>query len=114
MQIGFIVEGLHDREKVLEVFPHSIVVVTESRINNRVKLAVHEMLVQVDIAFILTDPDETGDIHASKLNDTFNLPRIRPDEKQCAVTRGTKTNYGVEYMKNSDLYNLIYNVIRGL
>lgn len=99
MRCGFLVEGFNDEQKVKQVFPDALFVVTKgTRMNGRVKMDVKAVLTQCDQFVLLTDPDEAGDVLANMVLREFpTLSRVRLDREKCLCLRNRKWKVGVEH-----------------
>lgn len=105
MKYGFIIEGVNDEDKLLTVLPDAICVVTKgTRIDNRIKSEVTNMLNLCDEVFLLLDPDEAGDRLEQMLLKCFpSMRRVKLDSKQCLCYRNHRVKVGVEHCSNSYL-----------
>lgn len=102
---GFIVEGVHDKDKVSRLVRGSVFVVAEGqRYNNRVANGVRKMVQDCTYVYILTDPDETGDKLADMVwKDYPTMGRIYMDPEQCLCERQHKMKIGVEHATDAYL-----------
>lgn len=107
--MGFVVEGFHDEEKVLKVVPTAHVVVTKgTRLDNRVRMDLNKALLVCDKVWLLTDPDEAGDLLARALRKEFpSLERVLLDKKECLSYRTNKVKVGVEHCSDEYLFNVL-------
>lgn len=99
MRLGFIVEGTNDERIVKAVKPGCEVVTTRgTRFNNAIKQRIEEMQSKVDKVYILTDPDNAGDLMAVKLKEFYGFERVSLDPDKCKkyIGRG-KWKTGVEH-----------------
>lgn len=105
MKYGFVVEGFNDETKLLKVLPNAQVVVTKgTRLNNRVKSDINDALATCDKVFLLTDPDEAGDLLSSMILEVFPfLERVLLNKKECLCYRNHKTKVGVEHCSDEYL-----------
>lgn len=105
MKYGFVVEGFHDEEKVLKVMPKAYVVVTKgTRFDNRVRMDVNQAFLTCDKVFLVTDPDEAGDLLATTLLNEFpNLERVMLDKSECLSYRKNRVKVGLEHCSNEYL-----------
>ncbi|MFP3728086.1 hypothetical protein U8V72_23180 [Priestia filamentosa] len=111
--MGFVVEGFHDETKVLKVVPHSHVVVTKgTRFDNRVRMDVEEALQKCSKVFLLTDPNEAGELLANTLLNEFPmLERVLLDKKECLSYRKNRVKVGVEHCSNEYLHQVLRNYL---
>jgi ribonuclease M5 len=97
--LGLIVEGFNDELKLRQVLPSAYFVVTKgTRMNNRVRMDVDKALQVCSELFILTDPDDAGDVLTGMLLQYYpNLRRIFLDREQCKAFRWDRLKIGVEH-----------------
>lgn len=109
MKIGFIVEGFNDEDKLLTVLPSAHVVVTKgTRLNNRVRMDINNALSKCSKVYLLTDPDESGNLIANKLILEFPmLTRIFLDAKECKCYRNNRLKIGMEHCTHSYLASVL-------
>lgn len=114
MRYGFIVEGFNDEAKLREVVPNAHFVVTKgTRMNGRVKMDLESALGVCDEVFLLTDPDEAGDILASMINKLHpTLKRVTLDRNKCLCYRGRKLKVGVEHCDRDYLRGVLESYIK--
>ena len=110
---GFVVEGVHDQDKLAMVVPTAQFVVTEgTRFNNRISDAILDLICTCDRVYLLTDPDHAGDILAEMVNNEFpNLRRIRLAQSQCKCYRRGRIKIGVEHASTEYLTKVLSNYI---
>lgn len=98
---GFIVEGTHDADKVERLFPNARCVVTNgTRFKNRTKMDIDDLIHSTSETFVLTDPDEAGDLLARRIMNHysyFKLRRIALEPEHC--TEQKMTPKGKPYLK---------------
>jgi len=113
---GFIVEGFNDELKIKQLIPNTHVVVTRgTRLNNRVRMDINLALKQCHSVYLLTDPDEAGDLLANMvLREYPNLKRIYLDPEQCKCYRNNRLKIGVEHATDSYLFYVLKQIIYGL
>ena len=101
MKIGFIVEGHHDANHIRNIFglKYEFVVTNGTRFTNRTRMDIDKMIRFVDKVYILTDPDEAGDIIASKIQEVYpQLERIELTPTLCEYrNRKYELLIGVEF-----------------
>ena len=101
MKIGLIVEGHHDANHIRGVFgfKYEFVVTNGTRFTNRTRMDIEKMMRFVDKVYILTDPDEAGNIIAQMISDKYpELERINLDPEKCVyLDRRFQQWCGVEY-----------------
>ncbi len=101
MKYGFIVEGHHDVNRIRSVFglKHQFVVTNGTRFTNRTKMDIDKLIRAVDKVYILTDPDEPGDLIAASIQNTYpQLERLHLEPQQCKfIDSRSRVSYGVEY-----------------
>lgn len=97
--IGFIVEGFHDEDKLRLLLPKAHVVVTNgTRLNNRVRMDIDVALSTCEEVFLLTDPDEAGDILAKMILVEYpKLQQVSIDPKMCKCLRNNRWKTGIEH-----------------
>lgn len=86
---GFIVEGTRDTEMVQSLFLNTYCISTGgTRFNNRCRINTDKALETCEEVFILTDPDEAGDILAEMIRKKYpNLRRILLDPAYCTENK---------------------------
>lgn len=96
---GFIVEGFNDESKVFQVLPHSHIAVTKgTRFNNRVRMDINALLSTCTEVFVLTDPDDAGQVLAEMIQKEFpQLTRLSLDANECQCYRNNRLKIGVEH-----------------
>ena len=111
---GFIVEGLHDKDKLEQNFSNIKAVHCDGTVmNNRVRRRIDNLILECDEVFIFTDPDKAGDDFAEVLvNNGYDYKRLRLDSEMCKVNRGSKVKIGVEHVDNKYLQS--YFEMQGL
>jgi ribonuclease M5 len=111
--LGFIVEGFHDESTVKRVVPSAYFVVTNgTRMNNRVRMDVNKALEVCTEIFILTDPDEAGDILTEMLLKYYpSLQRIFLDRDHCKCYRRDRLKIGVEHCSDEYLTTVLSKYI---
>lgn len=107
MKIGLIVEGHHDVNHIRGIFgfKYEFVVTNGTRFTNRTRMDIDKMVRFVDKVYILTDPDEAGNIIAGMISNEYpDLERIHLDAEKCKyLDRRHQQWCGVEY---ADPYHL--------
>lgn len=115
MQVGFIVEGFHDENRIANVFGRRFptVVTQGTRFTRRTRMDIDKILSEVDELYILTDPDEAGDIIANTIQSEYpQLKRIHVDASKCVyVDRKYRQWTGVEYAQADYLKELLSQYI---
>lgn len=111
---GFIVEGFHDVDKLSLIFPNDYFVVTNgTRINNKLKNNIMKAFNECHVLYLITDPDEAGELLAKKLLNLFpTLQQIHLDKEKCKCYRNHKLKIGLEHASLDYLLDLFeeYNV----
>lgn len=101
MKFGLIVEGHHDANHIRNVFgyKYEYVVTNGTRFTNRTRMDIERMMRFVDKVYILTDPDEAGDLIAQNISEAYpTLERITLDPEYCKyLDRRYQQWCGVEY-----------------
>lgn len=113
---GFIVEGFHDEDKLRQLLPQAHIVVTNgTRLNNRVRMDIEAALASCDKLFLLTDPDEAGDILAKMiLNEYPKLQQIPLDAKMCKCFRNNRWKTGLEHCEIPYLESVLSMYIKDI
>lgn len=112
MKVGFIVEGTHDEAKLLLNFPSAKFAITKgTRFSKRTKMDIQGLIDSVDQAFILTDPDESGDALAEMISAIFSLPRIHLEAERCMCYRNRKLKIGVEHADDVYLKSVLEPIL---
>lgn len=111
--MGFVVEGFNDEQKVKEVVPYAVCVVTKgTRMNGRVKMDMEKALKECDEVFLLTDPDEAGGQLAAMILQHYpQLKRITLEREQCLCYRNRKLKVGVEHCEPTYLKSVLSHYI---
>lgn len=103
MKIGLIVEGHHDENRLRAIFglKFQFVVTNGTRFTNRTRIDIEKLIRFTDRVYILTDPDEAGDILASKISEVYpDLKRIIVDPERCKyLDRRYRQWCGIEYIE---------------
>jgi ribonuclease M5 len=109
LKYGFVVEGFNDENKLLEVLPNAHVVVTKgTRLDNRVRIDINNALNKCNDVFLITDPDEAGNILANMLLNEFPvLKRIFLDADECKCYRNRRFKIGLEHCTHEYLYSVL-------
>jgi ribonuclease M5 len=109
--MGFVVEGFNDESKVLSVINNASCVVTKgTKIDNRVKKSVNELIDTCDKVFLLTEPDEAGNRLTTMLLKFYPfLVRIQLDREECLCYRNHKVKVGVEHCTDEYLLKVLSN-----
>ena len=114
MKVGLIVEGHHDANRIRAVFgfKHEFVVTNATRFTNRTSRDIDKMLRFIDKAYILTDPDEAGDIIAGMISNEYpQLERINIDPERCKYINRNHTQYcGVEFVEPQHIKDVFTKV----
>lgn len=110
MNVGYVVEGTNDKAKVIGVIPDARVVVTQgTRMNNRIRTAVKQLLTECNAVYILSDPDHAGDILADMLMREFpQLERINLDREECKIYTPRGIKIGVEHCAEEYLKRVLF------
>lgn len=110
---GFIVEGIHDEDRILELLPTAEFVVTGgTKFNNKISDAILQLVCDCKKTYILTDPDYSGDILANMILEEFpNLRRIKLAKSMCRSIRRRKLNIGVEHASLDYLEQVLSNYV---
>ncbi|WP_445678053.1 toprim domain-containing protein [Psychrobacillus sp. FSL K6-1464] len=97
--LGFIVEGFHDEDNLKLLLPTAYVVVTNgTRLNNRVRMDIDGAISSCEKVFLLTDPDEAGELLAGMIKKEYPcLLQIHLDSKMCMCYRNNRWKTGVEH-----------------
>lgn len=97
--MGFVVEGVNDEKRLKELMPGASYVVTNgTRMNNRVKMDLNKALAECDEVFLLTDPDEAGELLAQMVLRQYPfLKRVLLERSKCLTYRNDKLKVGVEH-----------------
>jgi 5S rRNA maturation endonuclease (ribonuclease M5) len=116
MKAVVIVEGLKDKDQILNAFdgdPDVITLVTEgTKMNNRIRAEIEDYFRQGIKAYILSDPDEAGQHLAEMIQYWYpEIPRLEVDFKECAYFTGKKFKAGIEYASYDYLKELISPLI---
>lgn len=108
LKLGFVVEGTNDAYLLERLYPNVMVVTTRgTRFDNRVRNLIDEMLNEVDLAFLLFDPDEPGINFGKLILEEYLLPQIHLDPVKCMCYRNHKWKCGVEHANEDYLKKII-------
>jgi ribonuclease M5 len=107
--IGLIVEGYSDERRIREVTDEfHIVVLNGTRFSNRERDLIENAMEICTSVYILSDPDSAGDWIADKLKKKYpELTRIEVDPKKACFLKWKGYKFGVEYMSNKDLLEIL-------
>lgn len=101
--VGFIVEGYGDDMHLYRVLGkrYHTVVTNGTRFTNRTRMDIDAVMAIVDTLYILTDPDDAGDVIANMILKEYpNLERIHLDAEHCKyLDRKYRQFTGVEYAR---------------
>lgn len=110
MKYGFVVEGFNDEKRLREFFAKynmftdaHFVVTKGTRLDGRTKLDMANLLENVDKVYVLTDPDEAGDVLYGKLNEMYNLDKLQFKADKCRCYRRGRMKVGVEHAYDDHL-----------
>lgn len=113
MKVGYVVEGFNDERTILGIFPDAVIAVTKgTRYNRRVRMDIQKTIDQCDVVFILTDPDEPGDLLAEYVHKEFDLTRIQVDPEQAICYRNGKKKIGIEHCDPDYLQRLLTGALK--
>lgn len=114
--MGFVVEGLNDEKNLKQAMPSAYCVVTNgTRMNNRVKMDLRKALEECDVVYLLTDPDEAGDVLAQMVwRQCPSLERVSLDQSQCLSYRNDRLKVGVEHCEVDYLRSVLSEYVNEL
>lgn len=112
MKFGFVVEGTNDAWLLEKLYPNVMIVTARgTRFDNRLRKLIDEMLEEVDLAFLLVDPDEPGINFGRLILTEYQLPQIHLDPTKCMCYRNHKWKCGVEHADKDYLKKTIDDAI---
>lgn len=110
---GIILEGVNDAKLIRRVFPNTHIVLTKgTRLNNRVRMDIIYALNNCRNVFLLTDPDEAGNLLANMvLTDFPTLRRLVLDYEMCKCHTNRGLKYGIEHAEPEYLLSALSNYL---
>ena len=97
--LGFVVEGFNDEIKLRQLFPDAQYAVTKgTRFTRRVRMDVQNVITSCEKVYLITDPDDAGELLADYLLREFpTLVRVELDPKECKCMRFRRLKIGLEH-----------------
>ncbi|BAK14708.1 small primase-like protein [Solibacillus silvestris StLB046] len=97
--LGFVVEGFYDEMKLKQVVPDAFFVITRgTRVDNRVRMSINQAFNLCHEVYLITDPDDEGEVLAKKLLNEFpSLKQIKLDATECECYKNHRKQIGLEH-----------------
>jgi ribonuclease M5 len=118
MKYVFIVEGTRDKIQVKRALANygefGFIVLHGTHFGNAVRRIIdYNLYTKMREVFILTDPDDTGNLIAQRIQEIYPIKRIMIDRNKAKCLFGDRWRYGVEYCEEEYLREVFrtYNII---
>lgn len=110
--IGIVVEGPYDEKVVSQAAPEVDILVLNGNGFRHNKEKIERFIRRCELVFILTDPDDAGELIAEKIKRAYpETYRIYVDPKLASRKIYKKIHYGIEYCTVEYLKELITSSI---
>lgn len=115
-KFGFIVEVTWDEHVLRNVYPgtYPIVILHGCGLTKHLTKVIDTIDKQCEKLLIATDPDEPGELVASKILEKFpHLKRLKFDKEKCKCIRGNKIKIGIQHASYQHIREIVDKEILG-
>jgi ribonuclease M5 len=107
--VCYIVEGKRDVFKIKQIQPSAFfVVLNGNKLTFKEKCEIKDAIEEFKNVYILTDPDEPGNLIADRIIRVFpTIKRIQIEPNKACMSNSKRIKYGVEYCSNEYLRKVL-------